>query len=106
MVVEGEDGSIPHAQLTRSADMIAGGSVRSSDDPLAPFSTTPRETGGRCTMSAYLIVEDLDAHHDRARAAGAEIVRPPEDQDYGGRYYAALDPEGNIWHFGSYDPWA
>ena len=30
----------------------------------------------------------------------------PADQDYGGRLYAARDPEGQLWNFGSYDPWA
>jgi uncharacterized glyoxalase superfamily protein PhnB len=57
-------------------------------------------------MSTYIIVTDVDAHHDRAVAAGAKVVYPPTDQDYGGRNYSALDPEGNIWHFGDYDPWA
>jgi len=28
-----------------------------------------------------------------------------EDQDYGGRGYTCLDLEGNVWSFGSYDPW-
>jgi hypothetical protein len=30
----------------------------------------------------------------------------PEDKPYGGRGYAARDPEGHVWSFGSYDPWA
>ena len=34
-----------------------------------------------------------------------EIVMAPEDQDYGGRLYSCRDPEGNLWNFGSYDPW-
>ena len=38
--------------------------------------------------------------------SGADIVYGPMDQEYGGCAYACLDPEGNIWHFGSYDPWA
>jgi uncharacterized glyoxalase superfamily protein PhnB len=38
-------------------------------------------------------------------AAGGEIVRPLEDQDYGSRDFAVRDPEGNIWSFGTYDPW-
>ncbi len=25
--------------------------------------------------------------------------------DYGGRNYTCVDPEGNLWNFGSYDPW-
>jgi uncharacterized glyoxalase superfamily protein PhnB len=53
---------------------------------------------------SYVVVEDADAHHDRARAAGAEIVRELEDQDYGSRDYSARDPEGNLWSFGTYRP--
>jgi uncharacterized glyoxalase superfamily protein PhnB len=43
-------------------------------------------------------------YRDAARAAGAEIVREPEDQDYGSRDYGARDFEGNIWSFGTYRP--
>jgi uncharacterized glyoxalase superfamily protein PhnB len=27
-------------------------------------------------------------------------------QDYGGRDYTCKDPEGHVWTFGTYDPWA
>lgn len=43
--------------------------------------------------------EDLDAHHERARAAGARITDPPKDQFYGQRTYRALDLEGHVWTF-------
>src|SRR6266540_1434370 len=36
--------------------------------------------------------------------AGAEVVRPLEDTDYGSRGYTARDPEGNLWSFGTYQP--
>jgi uncharacterized glyoxalase superfamily protein PhnB len=52
----------------------------------------------------YVAVDDPDAHHDRARAAGAEIISGLTDQDYGSRDYAARDLEGNIWYFGTYRP--
>jgi uncharacterized glyoxalase superfamily protein PhnB len=68
------------------------------------FMTLPERTGSRCTQAVYVIVDDVDAHHARA-AAGAKIVMPPKDEDYGGRNYAVLDPEGHAWSFGSYDPW-
>jgi len=57
------------------------------------------------TGAAYVIVSDIDAHYARAKAAGAEIVRPLADTDYGSREYAARDPEGQVWSFGTYDPW-
>jgi uncharacterized glyoxalase superfamily protein PhnB len=52
----------------------------------------------------YVVVDDPDAHHQHAADAGAQIIRPLEDQDYGSRDYSARDPEGNIWSFGTYDP--
>ena len=58
------------------------------------------------TQSLTLIVDDPDAHCTRARAAGAEIIMEPEDADYGGRGYTCVDLEGNVWSFGSYDPFA
>jgi uncharacterized glyoxalase superfamily protein PhnB len=51
-------------------------------------------------------VEDVDAHAERAKAAGAEIVRELNDTDYGSREYAARDLEGNVWSFGTYRPTA
>ena len=57
-------------------------------------------------VGLYLIVQDVDVHAERARNAGADIFLGPKDQPYGGRGYSARDPEGNVWSFGSYDPWA
>jgi uncharacterized glyoxalase superfamily protein PhnB len=58
------------------------------------------------TQGIYVVVADPDAHFARAKAAGAQILMELTDQDYGGRDYTARDPEGHIWTFGSYDPWA
>ena len=98
-----EDGlSIQHAQLTLGDSMIMLNTAHSN-----PFGlVTPAETGSRVTCILYIVRDDPDAHHARAAAAGAEIINPPRDQDYGGRSYEARDPEGNVWSFGSYDPWA
>ena len=54
----------------------------------------------------YIVVEDPDALHDRAVAAGAEILIGLKDEDYGGRGFTCRDPEGQLWNIGSYDPWA
>ena len=70
-----------------------------------PVCKTVAEAGGN-TQAPYIVIDDVDAHAERARAAGAEIIVEPEDQDYGGRVYSARDPEGYVWSFGSYDPWA
>ena len=52
----------------------------------------------------YAVVADPDALHDRARAAGAEIVMGLTDQPYGSREFACRDPGGNLWCFGTYQP--
>lgn len=97
---------VHHAQLVRDGCMIMlstfGGEseFRRRTSPLHPS-----DAGGN-TQAPYLLIDDVDAHAEQARAAGAEIVMEPEDQDYGGRNYVARDPEGYIWSFGSYDPWA
>ena len=57
---------------------------------------------GRTTV--YVAVDEVDTLHDTAKAAGAEIVLAPTDQDYGSRDFSARDPEGNIWSFGTYRP--
>jgi len=103
LVVPGPEGTIRHAQLTLGDGMIMLGSARNRD--FGPHVRTPEELGGN-SQSAYVIVAEVDAHYEQAKAAGAEIVMDIEDMDYGGRSYSALDPEGNLWHFGSYDPWA
>ena len=103
LVVPGEDGTIAHAQLVFGNGMIMLGSAR--EDEFGQWVKPPRETGGIGTQSAYVIVEDADAHCARAKAAGAEIVMEVEDQDYGGRLYSCLDPEGHLWSFGTHDPW-
>jgi uncharacterized glyoxalase superfamily protein PhnB len=51
------------------------------------------------TFCLYVYVDQLDAHCERARAAGAEIADEPADQEYGDRRYHARDPEGHDWYF-------
>ena len=106
LVVPGEDGNVVHAQLTlgpKGSGMVMLGAGGEGDyDRLMRH---PDEAGG-VTQAPYIVVAEVDAHHDRAKAAGAEIVLAPEDQDHGGRLYSCRDPEGHVWNFGSYDPWA
>jgi uncharacterized glyoxalase superfamily protein PhnB len=54
--------------------------------------------------SVYVVVGDVDAHHERAKSAGARIVYGPEETDFGTRRYRVLDPEGYEWSFGTYSP--
>ncbi len=96
------DGRVAHCELTFGDGMVMLGSVR--DDAYGRLVTTVRQAD-RPTCTPYLVVEDAVAHHDRAVAAGAEVVRPLTETDYGSTDYACRDPEGNLWNVGTYDPW-
>jgi uncharacterized glyoxalase superfamily protein PhnB len=93
-----DDGLIGHAEMSWGESMIMFGSE------------TPegiRRWGSHAGQAwLYVTVDDADAHCERARQAGAEIIAEPFDTDYGSRDYAARDPEGNLWNFGTYDPLA
>jgi uncharacterized glyoxalase superfamily protein PhnB len=93
-VHEAPGGGIAHAELRFGNGMIMFGSAR-PPDPDNPW------TG---QDGVYAVVEDIDAHHAEAVAAGAEIVRPLADTDYGSREYTARDLEGRLWSFGTYRP--
>jgi uncharacterized glyoxalase superfamily protein PhnB len=53
-------------------------------------------------FGAYVVTDHPDALYERARNAGAQITAGPHDTDYGSRDFAARDPEGNRWSFGTY----
>ena len=99
MVVPNENGTIAHAELGFESGVMMLASAR--DDELRIKS--PRDHGA-VTGGIYVYLEDIDAHCDSARAAGAEIVRGPKDTDYGSREYTARDREGHLWSFGTYRP--
>ena len=107
LVVAGEEeGKVAHAQLALGSAMIMLGSSNSHEGEAYSERVRPAsELGGRTNQSIYVVVEDPDAHCARAIEAGAEILMAIEDQDYGGRGFSCLDLDGNVWSFGSYDPW-
>jgi uncharacterized glyoxalase superfamily protein PhnB len=94
-VYTGDNGAVVHAELRFGTGLVMLG-------PAQPELAATRGRGG----GIYVVVDDVDAHHDRARAAGATITRAPHDTDYGSREYAAQDPEANVWSFGTYQPFA
>ena len=44
-------------------------------------------------------VEDVDAQFERARAAGARVLEPPTDREYGERECTVEDLAGHRWQF-------
>ena len=102
-VYEDGKGGIAHAQLTFGSGMIM--LADDTDGEFSQYQSTAQSLGGT-TQSTYLVVADVDAVCERAQAAGARIVIGPRDEDYGGRGFVCIDPEGQVWSFGSYDPTA
>ena len=100
MAVPGPDGTIMHSELTLGSGVIMLGSARRDRGWVSPRSLPAVNQ----VISVY--VDDPDAHHARAKAAGAEILQDPKDEDYGARGYMARDLEGHYWYFGNYCPGA
>ncbi|HYL34493.1 MAG TPA: VOC family protein [Bryobacteraceae bacterium] len=53
-------------------------------------------------MALHVYVEDTDAAYQRALAAGATSIQPPEDHDYGERGASVKDRAGNHWYIATY----
>lgn len=95
MLIEGPDGAIVHSQMDFGDSYIM---VAYEWDEAHK---SPASLDGKNTQSIHIQVEaDIDAHCERARAAGATITQEPTDQFYGDRSYRCVDPEGHIWTIG------
>ncbi len=92
--VHENDGKVGHAELAFGDGMIMIGEVGAGD---AQFDRTG-------SSSIYLATPEVDAVHERARAAGATFAREIQDMDYGSREFTVTDPEGNFWSVGTYVP--
>jgi uncharacterized glyoxalase superfamily protein PhnB len=103
-VYEGAGGVINHAELALGGGMIMLGSMK--DDEHGRRFKAPGELGDAETSSAYILVPDADQAYAQAQAAGATIVRPLQQMDYGSREFTVNDPEGHSWSVGTYDPWS
>lgn len=92
-------GTVRHAELVLGSSILMLGQAR--DDEYGRLAGPPE---GRRSDGLYLAVDDADALHAKVLRAGAEIVRPLTDTDYGSRDFACRDPEGNLWNVGTYWP--
>ncbi|MEX2430544.1 MAG: VOC family protein [Dehalococcoidia bacterium] len=94
MVITGDKGEVQHAEM-RSGNgyVMVGGEW-------ADWAKSPKSVGGANTQDIEVQLDaGIDAHCERARAAGAIVAQEPEDQFYGHRIYRAVDPEGHRWTF-------
>jgi len=94
MLLEDEAGNLAHSQMAFGDGRIMVGHEWSENH------RSPAAIGRVCTQTVHIqLSEDVNAHCERARAAGAEILAEPQTQFYGDRTYRARDPEGHIWTF-------
>jgi PhnB protein len=84
------DGRVWHAEMELEGARIYLGQPESQRSP---------KQLGEVTVAIHVYVDDVDAHYERARAAGVEIKAPLENRDFGDRRYHAVDPEGHVWMF-------
>lgn len=95
VLTDGE-GNIVHAEMAWGDGVIMVGGPWPGWDWLC----SPASAGGKNTQRIHVrVASDIDGHCERARKAGATIVKEPEDQFYGDRTYVARDPEGHHWTF-------
>lgn len=99
-----ENGTITHAELdvggatiylSTPQDYASPRRLRETSDIARRAYDNPWVIDGH-----FVEVDDLDAHYDRARSAGATILREPEDPGIGQRIYSAEDLDGHRWMFG------
>jgi uncharacterized glyoxalase superfamily protein PhnB len=98
-VHRGTDGKVGHAELKLGLGMVMFSGAAGN----AMGMKSTRALGGS-SQGVYIVITDPDARFARATAKGAEVVRGLEDQDYGSRDFTVRDPEGNLWSFGTYQP--
>ena len=89
--MQGPDGKVSHAEMRIADGVVMMGCP-------GPQYRNPKHTGN-VTQSLHVYVDDVDSHFAHAKAAGARILAPPEDQFYGDRRYSAEDPEGHHWFY-------
>ncbi|MYD74072.1 MAG: glyoxalase [Chloroflexi bacterium] len=100
LVVPDGEGGIAHAQLEWRGSLVMLGSARGHADFMDV-------TIGKASLSLTAeSAEQVDDLYRRAQDAGAPIVTPLEETEYGSHAFTTQDPEGNFWHFGTYDPLA
>lgn len=101
--VEGDAGRVEHSELTFGSDGLIMVSSEKPDAGMGVDRLSATSVKAN-TQSLMVYVDDVDAHCARAEAAGATIVMPVADHDYGEDYwtdrsYGATDPEGHLWWF-------
>ena len=93
-MTDDEDGVVVSGQLQVEDSLVMLG-LAAEHEPWE----SPRSLNGHITQRLYIYVDDVDAHAERARKAGAKILYEPTTSFYGDRVYECVDIEGHRWKF-------
>jgi uncharacterized glyoxalase superfamily protein PhnB len=101
-----EDGTVGHTELELGEEVVMLATPnREYQSPKRHRETC--DAARRWLDNPWLIdgvfvqVEDVDGHHARATAAGANVIRPLENVEFASMsLYTAEDIEGHRWMFG------
>jgi PhnB protein len=85
-------GKVGHAEIS-----IEGARVMLADEYPEHDHLSPESIGGT-PVTIALNVSNVDGMVERARGAGAKVLRPPTDEFYGERSAKVADPFGHVWH--------
>ncbi len=91
LLMKGPQGSVMHAE------MRIGDTIFMLSDEWPGHHVQAPATVNSTTVTMHLYVEDVDAWHKRAVAAGAKEIMPPEDMFWGDRFSSVMDPFGHSW---------
>ena len=95
----GPDGVTPvHAEMHWQGELIMIG----MEGAYGSETRTPASSGVPCPINMYCYCENVDALHERAVAAGAVSVVPPQDAFWGDRMCCLSDPDGHRWTFATH----
>jgi len=98
LIITGSDGKVVFAQLAFADSEIHLGTEETERH------RSPASIGGFNTQRVMIrFAAPIDAHHARAVAAGAKVLRPPRQEFYGDLTYMAEDLEGHLWVFAQRD---
>ena len=101
LLVEGDGGAVEHSELTFGEGLIM---VGASKREKFAYRRSPSEVNGVNTQSLMVYVDDIEAHCQRAKAAGAVVTSEIQTHDYGEDYwvdrsYECRDIGGHHWWF-------
>ena len=92
-------GFTEHYRYGESGGSVSGAQLHLGDAwIMLSGGASPAQIGHR-TQSLTVFVDDVDAHFERTKSAGAKIVEDLHETCYGEPQYAVEDLEGHRWLF-------